>query len=394
MRVRTLVFLGLSVAGCGNGVEGEPFPDPEPQSTSSSTAEDPPSSEPSANDPPTTPSPEPTPPEPTTPVPPAKPRVVLIHTAHGTAFDNWVRSSDRYDFELGPELALFSAYRDAMLVLDGFHGPDENTFGLGAYDWGPSFAFTGDAFVAPLDYGDWHRSNRPGRATLERELAAPETRFRTLALAYAPPRDLAPSVAGMGTFFVAASGRGLPTKPYDDLRAVHTLLTDGVIVTDPTAAATVSSLAEWMANANLGDAEVRARTHPKLIAAALATDQTRGVVYQATHVWERFDNVGLNELAHYYDAAGRTAHDAARMVIAKRVAAVVDELAATPFCAGGTVLDHTVVVWVDDTGFGYEPHAAHACRSARARPRNPRRAVRERYAHRGSPTLRRARTAW
>ncbi len=284
---------------------------------------------------------------------PSATRLLLVHTTHGTYLDNWLATTGRDDFTLGPELTPFAPYRDRLLILDGFDGPTWQDRGVGAYAWGSACAFTGECYApeAEAETISGNRHHQPARASLDWLLDSSKP-LRSLVACFSQPMQTSPSLGEFGTYYVAASGRDAPRIPEDDPAALLAHLREAVASASPE----LVRLEAWFASADLTNPHTRMQAHAKVIATAFSLDVTRAAVFQATQLVESFDGNTLSGRAHaaYDNAAERAGFNAARAQIAQRVATLVTELDTTRI-AGESMLEHTLVVWVDDTGFQDAP---------------------------------------
>ncbi len=239
-------------------------------------------------------------------------RLVLVYSSHGIDRDECFRDTGATTFAIGRALAPIAAFRDRMLVVDGVSGPAE---GNGAHGWGAPHAFTASVEQVDFQGGDYYfRATGP---SLDR--------------VFAP---------GLAMVSMVTSHFQLPSS------------------------ATVNMSAAADDNGN----PIAPSPNPSTardIASAFADDITRAAIYQVSHAGELFtignQTYSYNELAHAmsFDINYYNGLIAARSIIAQRVAILLETLASTTVGTNSNLLDNTLVVWVDDTGWGPPDNPHH-----------------------------------
>jgi hypothetical protein len=280
-------------------------------------------------------------------------RILFVYTPHGTMGDAWLPSGSQNNFQLGTILAPLTPLQSQVTVLAGLDpGPAAPTGGTHA--WGPAVLLTGRVGAAVNTVaGDVYHG---GGRSIDVHIGAANTNtaFESLFLGV---RATAFLIGEPG--LVSYSGADVPKVPLEDPQQAFTTLFGSVAM--PSA-----SLAALEADVFANDYDLTGASIPKLVELqfgiareAFRLDLTRAAAMQlgSMYWFDVFQFVpgvsdGYHAIAQQTDMPGPAAqYEAIQAWFASQIAAFAQSLAAIPE-AGGTMLDHTAIVWLSETGMG------------------------------------------
>ncbi|MDX2262449.1 MAG: DUF1552 domain-containing protein [Gemmatimonadales bacterium] len=254
-------------------------------------------------------------------------RIVFVITPHGTLIDAW---SSPGAFE-GPILAPLAPYRDRTVRITGLDVPNRGAVSI--IHGSPGSLLGGGAseivVFAPDIYG-------PSSATVDQWIARASgaaTRFASLELGVGPDINRTTHVF---------AGPAIPVPQEHDPRNAAARLALPIpgldSITDPTSPSAYPQVAEAQID---------------VAVAALQSDLTRVITIDFQYVSVAFAWLGIttpyHEIAHDSDVRR---DDYARMQrwYAERVASLATSLESVLQPDGNSLLDHTLIVWVTDSG--------------------------------------------
>ena len=324
-------------SGVGSGSDSGPGPDASP------VAEDAGPQNPDAGGPPPT-------------------RVVFVYTGHGTMPEDWKPNGPRNAFELKPMLAPLTPFRDRMVMVDGLNAyPSPADTCLSVSNRCPGSLMSG--VTGSFQAGPGRCEAEPylcymygGSATIDHRMAElhggqfPEPLIvAALALPVNRPE-----------FDISYSGRDERLPAETDLGVLYRRISEADPVATPELASLVGRLtADADAIANETE-DNRASFLLDTMTLALAQQTTRIVTYHLaplTVSMTALQGNSVNRVAHSYAQGiispdieyNRSVFRDGQTWFAQQVAGLAERLDRIPE-AGGTVLDHTVIVWFTDRG--------------------------------------------
>jgi hypothetical protein len=331
-------------------------------------------------------------------------RLVLFYTPHGTVWDRWrprQGAGGPSDFAMSPILAALERHRSRVVILDGLYMRDPyphrvpHTFDLPALWTGAPVDVSATDFSRP-DHGVTFGWNL-GRS-IDQEIATrlPQgTPFPTLELgvlnsgahpatrmiytgAAAPRHPLqTPSQAFDHVFAAGLSGAALARRRavLDAVRGDLASVRPGLAPSDrlrldahETAIDELRQHIEHDGSCGPGARPVdqplehRIDQQLDLLAAALACGKTNIASFQlaigdndgANYPWAGIDSGGHHYVSHETSRPSQDKLAALYTWYTDRFAHLLDRLAATPESDGGTLLDHTLVIWGTEVGVGWD----------------------------------------
>lgn len=282
------------------------------------------------------------------PTPVVPNRIVFIHTPHGLSDESWRPTGGRRDFVLSEVLSPFESLRDKTIVLAGLDLAHEAGFsGNTTHHFGPPTLLTGDTGpeLEPEGYNG-------GGQSLDQTIAASLsiTAFRSLELGVQNGTQLP-------RHEISFREVGQPLLRENDPSDAFTRVFGGLAMSHPSVDM-LRSLVQAPLDPYANDA------FPEVTRRQLAL-LTTALSLELTHVASlRFTNEGpatvftwlgqsetWHSLAH---AAGAPAAaeqlDAIWSWFASTLATWAGELDTVATADGLSLLDHTVIVWISDTG--------------------------------------------
>lgn len=293
---------------------------------------------------------------------PAPPdRIVFVYTPHGSFGADFRPSATGEDFELPPILEPFAPYRSRVTVVSGLDLalpidlPPDTCTPAAPYAYGPSTLLTGwpgtGTTEVPLGCYALFRAGGPSVDHAIAEIGVP-TAFRTIVLGARTrvSADLA------SVWRISWSGADAPIPSDDDPREAFERLFSDFEPSTPEIEALGARVAMPLdASANDSFPEVVDR-QLEIIHAAITYDLSRAFTLQLskpapneTYTWLGHSQ-SHHELSH--GSPGSAEEDQFRAILrwqAERVASLAARLDATP-AGAGTLLDHTLIVWMSDVG--------------------------------------------
>lgn len=336
-----------------------------------------------------------------------KRKLVLFYTPHGTIWPQWRPTGTETQFTLSPILTPLANHQARLAILDGISLPYgtayyiPHTYTMPSLWTGSPIDTAANAFCRTdhMQCFGWGTGTSVDQAIAQR-LPANESTYRTMELGtfcgglhpatrmiYSGPRVVKNPVdnpqLAFTTYFsapdpnlAAAAARLARRKSvldtvHADLQSRRAVLSAADRVRLDAHGTAVRELERRLELATPTCAQPAAPTgvssetamdrQSDLLAAALGCGLTRIASLQmriadndnSLYPWLGLDTGGHHTMSHDSSAASQATLTQVYTWYAARFAYLLDRLQATPDLAGGSVLDHTLVVWGSELGIGW-----------------------------------------